>query len=95
METPAGEDRSARKPAFLKTPVGMASIAVAVILLGAGAFFYNQLQQEKAAAQHAAQVAEQRAAAELAARRKAELQAKAEADARKKAEDEAAAQSAT
>ena len=92
MEPPVDEDRPARKPTFIKTPVGIAVVAVAVILLGAGVFFYNQLQAEKAAALHAQVLAEQRATAALEARRKAELQAKAEADARQRAEDQAAAQ---
>ncbi|HUJ42933.1 MAG TPA: TonB family protein [Opitutaceae bacterium] len=79
-----------RKRPFLRTPVGIAVIGSAVLILGATIFFYRQFAEEKAAALRAQAAAEQRAAAEAVARRQAEQQAKAEAEARRLAEAEAA-----
>jgi TonB family protein len=87
--TPVAEPAAATRP-FVKTPAFFAVIAVLVVVLGLGAFFYHKFAKEQEADRLAKAQSEQRLAAEVEARHKAELQAKAETDARKRAEAAAA-----
>jgi TonB family protein len=90
VRMPAVDESPVRRRSFLKTPVGVAVIGSAVMILGATIFFYHQFAEEKAAALRAQAAAEQRAAAEATARREAEQQTKLEAEARRRAEAEVA-----
>jgi TonB family protein len=89
-----GESAARKKRSFFKSPVGLAAIAGAVIIIGASIYLYQSFSEAKATALRAQVLAEQRATVEAEARRKAEAQAKAAEEARRLAEAEAAKKNA-